>query len=450
MGRHYRQRMSRRLRKPAATAAVGFLMVALLGSAGDAASAPRATTASTAPLGGVNIASLGYDSSPAQADRAITWARKLHATVVRLALPWSVLEPHGRKQLDAKALRFTDRLQADATASGIRVIMTVDSTPCWASSAPAALLRQCQPRQASAANAWPPVNPSDYAAFVGDLAQRYGTGLTAIEIWNEPDQINQQYFAGPDKPARYTAIVRAAYTAIKQANPRVPVLAGSLVGSNGVFLRALYGAGMRGYYDGLAVHFYNLPLASVRALREVQVANKDFTPLWLDEFGWSSCYPKHRIQEEQACVTPKVQARNLADTFRALAPTPYVGAVVSYNLQNSGHEQFGVLTKAGTGKPAFSLLAGTLARPFANVSRVALRLRARGGHVVASGSGPVGDYMELEAFNSAGVLRYQALFVLDRFNGYSIALPSVLGTHGLLVRVYQYWAGLDKRAQRSI
>ena len=55
-------------------------------------------------------------------------------------------------------------------------------------------------------------------------------------------------------------MLRAAYPAIKQANPSVPVLAGSLVGSNGVFLRALYAAGIKGYYDGLAVHFYNLTL----------------------------------------------------------------------------------------------------------------------------------------------------------------------------------------------
>ena len=42
-------------------------------------------------------------------------------------------------------------------------------------------------------------------------------------------------------------VVRAAYPAVKAANPGVLVLAGSLVGSNGAFLRALYAAGMKGY-----------------------------------------------------------------------------------------------------------------------------------------------------------------------------------------------------------
>jgi hypothetical protein len=448
--RDYRKAMGKRLRMRVVPALFGSWMLALLVPAGNAVGAQSHLARSTAPLGGVNIAGLDYGSDAAQADRTIAWARQLHAEVVRAGVPWSVLEPSAPGRRDARALAFTDRLVSDAAANHIRVIMTVDSPPCWASSAPAPLLRLCRPSQLSAANAWPPGHPADYASFVGYLARRYGTHLAAIEIWNEPDQVNQRYFAGPNKPARYAAVLRAAYTAIKQANPGVAVLAGSLVGSNGAFLRALYSAGIRGHYDGLAVHFYNLTLASLRALHEVQVANGDTKPLWLDEFGWSSCYPKRRVQEEQACVTPRIQARNLADIFRSLARTSYVGAVVAYDLQNSGTEQFGVLTSAGTVKPAFAALSGALTRPFAAPSQVTLNLRAVGGRVLASGSAPVGDYMQLEAFNAGGVLRYSALFVLDRFNRYAIALPAVLGTHGLIVRVYQYWAGLGADAQRSL
>jgi hypothetical protein len=338
---------------------------------------------------------------------------------------------------------------SDGAADGIRVIVFLESTPCWASSAPASLLRRCTPGQFSAANAWPPSNPADYASFAAFVAQRYGTRLAGIEIWNEPDHANQHYFAGPEKPQRYAAVVKAAYSAIKQANPSVPVLAGSLVGSNGVFLRALYGAGIKGYYDGLAVHYYNLTLASVRAIREAQLANGDTKPLWLDEFGWSSCYPRKRMQAEQACVTEQVQATNLTNTFRALARTPYIAAVVNYTLRDSPSEDFGVVSERGAHKRAFAALAGEFASPFGPVSRVTLSLRRRGGRVLASGSGPVGDYMELEAFRS-GALRYRALFVLDRFNRYSIALPRVLGASGLRVRVYQYWAGLGEAAHRRI
>ena len=398
-----------------------------------------------APLGGVNISG----GIPAEVDRQIAVARKLHAKVVRTDVPWSSLEPLVPSQIDQRALAFLDHLMADASAAGIRVIATVDSSPCWASSAPVSLLHQCAQGRSGLASAWPPTNPANYAAFVAYLAQRYGTRLAAIEIWNEPDQANQLYFAGPDKPQRYAAILRAAYPAIKQANPNVPVLAGSLVGANGVFLRALYAAGIKGYYDGLAVHFYTLTLASLRSIHEVQLASGDTKPLWLDEFGWSSCWPRYRIQQEQGCVTPQIQARNIADTFRSLARTPYIAAEVLYQLRGSISENFGVLNATGNQKPAFAALSGVLASPFGHVSPVTLSLRRRNGRLLASGSGSVGDYMELEAFQGR-VLRYRALFVLNRFNRYSLVLPQALGTSGLQVRVYQYWAGTSRAARQGI
>ncbi|HEY5044432.1 MAG TPA: glycosyl hydrolase [Solirubrobacteraceae bacterium] len=417
--------------------------------AGGAARAITAQVPSSHPLGGLNIGGLTYESTPAQADQSMAEARALHAQVVRVEVPWAVLEPHGANLIAPGALAFTDRLAGDATADGIRVIMTVDRTPCWASSSPTSLLRACIPGTSSKANAWPPSNPADYAAIASYLAGRYGTHLAAIEVWNEPDQANQLYFAGPNKPQRYAALLRAAYPAIKQANPNVPVLAGSLVGSNGVFLRALYAAGIKGYYDGLAVHFYTLTLASLRSIHEVQLANGDTKPLWLDEFGWSSCYPRYRTQQEQACVTAQTQATDLADTFRSVAHTTYIAAVLAYKLQSSPQEEFGVLSPNGALKPAFAALARVLSSPSGPVSSVTLTLSRRGGRLVASGSGPVGDYMELEAFQGS-VLRYRALFTLNRFNRYSIVLPAVLGTRGLRVRVYQYWAGLGRAAQKSV
>jgi hypothetical protein len=418
-------------------------------AAASYAQAPAAgRIASTLPLGGINIASLGYVADGPRAQAEIADATRLHAKLVRVEVPWSTFEPVDAK-VDAGALAGMDRLMADASAAGIRVIVIADSTPCWASSAPAPLLRRCNPRRAGRANAWPPSHAAEYADFVAFLAQRYGTRLAAIEVWNEPDQINQLYFAGPHKAVRYATILKAAYRAIKQANPRVPVLAGSLVGSNGVFLRALYAAGIKGYYDGLAVHYYTLVLAALRAIHQVQLENGDGAPLWLDEFGWSSCYPRQRVQQEQACVTPSVQAANVANILRSLTRTPYVAANVVYDLEDSRGEQFGVLTSGGARKPAFAAFSGALAAPLANVSPISVSLRARRGAAIASGSGPVGDVMQLEAFQGS-VLRYRALFTLDRFNRFSLALPAALGTSGLRVRVFQWWTGPGRDAQATI
>jgi hypothetical protein len=425
------------------------LALALCAAALASRAAASAAQSATRPLGGVNVIGLYAGVRPAVADHEIAQARALHVSVVRAELRWSALEPARPNEIEPAALAFTDRLVADAAAAGIRVIFTVDSTPCWDSSAPRALLARCVPAKSTQANSWPPANLAPYASVVAFIARRYGAKLAAIEIWNEPDQRNQDYFAGPKKVQRYAALLKAAYPAVKQADPAVPVLGGSLVGSNGLFLRQLYAAGIKGYYDGLAVHFYTLVLASLRATREVQAQNGDTRPLWLDEFGWSSCFPHQRVQEEQACVTDAVQARNLTNVTRSLSQTPWVAAEVVYNLQNAPPENFGLTTAFGGRKPAFAALAKSLLASPQPAEPVRLTLARRGRRVVASGSAPVGDYMQLEAFVS-GALRYRALFVLDRFNRYRIALPAVLGSSGLQVRVFQYWAGAGRPASASI
>ena len=447
--------MDRRFPKAAVGLALALCTLASAPAASAAArhrSAParhKSPPASTTMLGGVNILGVGFGATTAQVDGAIAQARALHAKVVRTEVPWSALEPLEAGQVDATALAFSDRLVSDAAAAGIRVIMDVDSTPCWASSAPIALLASCNPFGDDEASAWPPSDPAAYAAFVAYLAQRYGTRLAAIEVWNEPDQSNEQYFAGPDKAERYAALLRAAYPAIKAANPSVPVLGGAFVGTNGAFLRLLYADGIEGYYDGLAVHFYTLTLGAVRYTHEVQLANGDTKPLWLDEFGWSSCWPHESIEQEQACVTPKIQATNLSNTLRALARTPYVAAALAYKLQDSAAEDFGMLSASGARKPAFAAVAGALASPLGSVSPITLRLRRKGGNVIASGSGPVGDYMRLEVLRGK-LLRYWVLFTLNRFNDYSITLPAAVSARGLRVRVYQYWSGPAKDAQKTI
>jgi hypothetical protein len=403
--------------------------------------------AATAPLGGVNVAPVG-PYSLTLADRTIAEAKALHASVIRTEVPWSVVEPQPG-QFETRAEAYSDRLVSDAAAAGIRVIMTVDSTPCWESSAPAQILRTCSPTRRGQANAWLPKNPASYGQFVADLAARYGTHLAAIEVWNEPDQANELYLAGPEKAVHYAALLRAAYPAIKQANAHVTVLAGSLVGSSGVFLKALYAAGIKGYYDGLAVHFYTVTLYALRRTHEVQLANGDSTPLWLDEFGWASCWPRQRVQEEQGCVTSQTQATNITELVHEMAGSPYIAANVIYKLQDSEDEAFGMLNTSGGRKPAFKSLAAVFSSPFGSGPRVSLHLRRSGGHILATGTGPVGDYLKLTV-SKGGFTRFIEEFSLNRFNQFSIPLPAALGTSGLRVRVYQIWAGPHKATQKSI
>jgi hypothetical protein len=407
-----------------------------------------AAHASSGFLGGVDIPGLSSGSSPSQADREIAQAKQLHARLVRADFSWSALEPSG-PGLDPHALAFTDRLVADAEAAHIKIVATVASTPCWASSAPAAVRAGCASGRGDGAGSWPPRDDATYAAVLTALAQRYGARLAAIEVWNEPDQSNEQYFAGPEKAVKYARLLRAAYPAVKSVAPSIAVLGASLVGSNGIFLKALYAAGIKGYYDGLSVHYYNLTLGSLRSIREAQTANGDSKPLWLDEFGWTSCWPGRRTEQEQACVTTKTQALNLRNALREMSHAPYLAAATVYKLQDSRGEDFGAVNGSGRQKRSFKALSEAFEDPLGPFSPVTLRLRRRGSQIVASGSGPVGDFMQLEAFQR-GTLRFRALFTQNRFNEYSVAIPAVLGTSGLRVRVYQYWTGPSRAATKSV
>jgi hypothetical protein len=381
------------------------------------------------------------------ADAGLAQAHTLGANLVRVVVPWSELEPTSATP-GPTALAQLDTFMNAAQAAGIKVIVTVDSTPCWTSAAPASVRGDCTTaQQRSAAEAYPTSDPATYAAVTALLLGRYAGQLVAYEVYNEPDFNKPLYFAGPNKPQRYAAILKAAYAAAKRTAPHVAVLAGALVGSNGSFLRALYAAGIRGHYDGISVHFYGVTLADLRATRAVQLAAGDHKPLWLVEFGWTNCYPR-RIQNENACVTTQLQAANLGTTIGQLARASYVRAAALFELQDTTGLNFGLLDAAGQRKPAWTSVreafAGNPSRPVA----VKLHLQSSGGHTLLTGTGPGADFLVISAHQ--GRIVYSAQLVPDRFNGFSVALPAVLGTSGVQVSVYQQWQGARAAAHASL
>ena len=113
-----------------------------------AAAALGAATAVATPLGGVNAGSVGPSATLAGIDSSVKEAKALHAKVLRVEIPWSGLEPSRQGAISPQALALSDRLFSDAAASGIKVIAIADSTPCWDSTAPPALLSRCTPAQA--------------------------------------------------------------------------------------------------------------------------------------------------------------------------------------------------------------------------------------------------------------------------------------------------------------
>ena len=276
-------------------------------------------------------------------------------------------------QIDAHALAYTDRLIDDAAAHGIGVIAMVDGTPCWASlgAGLAAVVSACPGSAAQANGSWPPAEPLGLSRRSSrSLAERYGNKLTALEVWNEPDQANETLLRRARKGR--SVMRRCCGRPIRRSSRRTRRSRCSAVrwwAPTASFLRLLYKAGIKGYYDGLAVHFYTLTLGAIRAIREMQLANGDATPLWLGEFGWTDCYPRQKIQEEQPCVTKGIQALNITNIFRALGSHAATSPRrLCTSCRTSGNDQFGVVTTRGAHKPSFSALSKVLASPFGPLS----------------------------------------------------------------------------------
>ena len=392
---------------------------------------PAAAVAGPAPgVRGVGVSNIGADTPFKAIDRELRHAQRLGATTIRAEVSWAALEPEGPGDRQTDYLARLDRLVRGARQRGIRPLLLLLRTPCWASSAPGA------PADCSNdADGHPPRDAGDYGAIAGWLAHRYRGRLAGMEIWNEPDHANEEYFAGPDKPARYAALLKAANRAIEAADPRLPVIAGSLVGADGRFLEALYAEGIKGHYDGLAVHYYDLTLASLRSIREVQRRNGDRKPLWLSEFGWTSCYPRASTEGEHTCVTRRQQARNLGDVFRALRGKRWIRAAIVYKLPDTPAERFGLVTTGGERKPAFTVLRRAFRRGLGRPRRPSAVVR--NGRL--TGRAPAGDIVTVQGFRPDGSFFYQAILVPDRFGRFSLKLPAEVRGNRLVVE--QPWTG---------
>lgn len=104
----------------------------------------------------------------------------------------------------------------------------------------------------------------EFATFLGGLA---ALGPDAIEVWNEPN-IDREWPQGQISGANYTEMLRAAYNAIKAANPNVMVIsaAPAPTGAEGAFgvarvmnddrfLREMMAAGAGNVLDCVGIHY---------------------------------------------------------------------------------------------------------------------------------------------------------------------------------------------------
>lgn len=395
------------------------------------------------PLYGVQGIPTLPSASQSEIDAALNVAKSANAKVVRVEALWSVLEPEAAGRQDPAAIASLDRVVAGAASRGMKVLLMIDSTPCWASTAPSKGNCTGLDPNTPEVTRYQPAGTQGYVDIAKLLVARYAANLAAFEIWNEPDQANELYWDGPNKVTNYVALAKAAYPALKQVAPSVPVLAGSFVGGNGAWLQALYKAGIKGSYDALSVHFYDLTLSALTATRAVQRQNGDTKPLWLAEFGYTSCStpkgPAYKL--DHACNTRAGQAQNLIDTLREIVTVPWVKAALVFTVydQNDAY-QFGLLTSKGAEKPAFLAVRDVFAGKKRRVAKPTMRLRTAKGKTVVAGTASQVETFTLRVYRSGG-LAYRAILRTDRFGAYKLTLPKAIGTTHLRATLSGTWTG---------
>jgi hypothetical protein len=171
------------------------------------------------------------------ADRAVAEWGALGVDVVRIVALWSRIAPapaartrpagfdadeHAAPGYQWGALDgAVDRVRA----AGMRVMLTVSGPgPLWSSSAPRRRRAAYRPR------------PAAYAAFATAVARRYGTRVDRYVLWNEPNIAAwlapqarcSRGRCTPVAPHVYRRLVRAAYPAVRAADPGAQVLIGAL------------------------------------------------------------------------------------------------------------------------------------------------------------------------------------------------------------------------------
>jgi hypothetical protein len=182
-----------------------------------------------------------------------------------------------------------------------------------------------------------PHSPGPYAAFCKALVLRYGPHgtfwktfaghpqpVTAWQIWNEP---NVPAFWPPQPFAkRYVALLHAAHSAIRAADPHAKIVLAGLANYSWAALRSIYRIhGARRLFDVVGLHPYTkTPQGVVTILRlgrqVMRAAGDGAKPMIADEISWPSSQGKtvHTTGYDFA-TTESGQARNVAKVLPLLA-----------------------------------------------------------------------------------------------------------------------------------
>jgi hypothetical protein len=201
-------------------------------------------------------------------------------------------------------------------------------------------------------------------------------GVHSYEVWNEPNQTG----AWTPRPnaATYTQLLKAAYPAIKGADPQATVLTGGTgpTPNDGTqippldFLNAIYANGGAGSFDAVAQHPYTFPAypgeaqnwspwyqmyGTAPSLRSLMIAHGDGAKqIWATEFGAPTNGPSGSYVSEAA------QASMVTRAIAVWRSYPWAGPLFFFQGRDMGSNAysrenfFGFLRYDFSPKPAYA------------------------------------------------------------------------------------------------
>ncbi|MGC8878359.1 MAG: beta-galactosidase [Anaerolineae bacterium] len=339
--------------------------------------APKPTKPKQAPApsaGAPNRFAYAIQVDPDGASREVVeHIKQLGIKWVKFQLSWEDIEP-GQGQYNWGAW---DQIMLTYHQAGFYILLSVVKAPDWA-----------RPANTDFSQEGPPADPKTFARFLGEMLQRYRTGVQAIEVWNEQN-LAREGGGAPMPPAEYVALLSAAYRTIKLVDPSVIVVSGAPTPAGDVpgaaiddirYLEQMYAAGLKNVSDAIGVHpsGYNCPAdadwqtvsdptarfrgpfenrhhswcfrGTMEGYRNVMVANGDADKLlWPTEFGWAVANPPPPNYEYAADNTYEEQAQWIVSAYQQAQAWGWVGPMFLWNLN------YGV-TKPGSEQAAFSIL----------------------------------------------------------------------------------------------
>ena len=219
----------------------------------------------------------------------------------------------------------TDQIVRQAARHGIEVLPVVTYAPPWA---------RVEPNELGSA----PSDTGAYVEYLRLLIARYGPNgqfwrdnpglprrpIRTWQIWNEP-HVEYQWSPQRDWERRYGELLRAAYPAVKQADPGAKVVLAGIANASWDLLDGMYArGGIKGYFDVMAVHYYErnsheFVEVSKRVRASLDRHGDRRIPIWWTEAGASASAGRIRSPaNDHFQTTDRGLARHLTRTYKFL------------------------------------------------------------------------------------------------------------------------------------